>query len=139
MIPARYREFARFLVVGVFNTFVGLGVIYACKWFFHLGDALANAVGYAVGVLVSFTLNSKWTFGFSGDRLPALLRFIAVALIAYAMNLLTVMLLIHLGVNSYVAQALGIPPYTLTSYFLSKYFVFDTGRKPAAPAKTGDS
>jgi putative flippase GtrA len=41
------------------------------------------------------------------------------------MNLLTVVSLIHfLGVNGYIAQALGIPPYTLTTYLASKFIVF---------------
>lgn len=121
----QFREFARFLSVGVANTLVGLLVIYAAKWFFQVGDVAANALGYSVGVLVSFALNSRWTFAYRGPRLPALAKFLLVALAAYCMNLLTVMTAIHyIGLNGYVAQALGIPPYTLTSYLASKYLVF---------------
>ncbi len=121
----RFFQFAKFLSVGVVNTLVGLLVIYSAKWFFNVGDVPANALGYAVGLSVSFTLNSRWTFAHRGPRLPALIKFLLVSLVAYGMNLLTVMVAIHyLGLNDYIAQALGVPPYTLTSFLASKYLVF---------------
>jgi putative flippase GtrA len=127
-------QLGRFLSVGVLNMLVGLLVIYACKWFFHAGDVSANAIGYGAGLVNSFALNSRWTFGYRGPQVPALVKFFAVALVAYAMNLLTVLLLIRYGVDSYLAQALGIPPYTLTTYLASKFFVFRV--LPNAPEKS---
>jgi putative flippase GtrA len=121
-------ELGRFLSVGVLNMVVGLLVIYACKWFFGANDVAANAIGYAAGLTTSFTLNSRWTFTYRGPQLPALVKFLGVALVAYGMNLLTVLVLIHhAGVNAYVAQALGIPAYTLTTYLASKFIVFRLG------------
>jgi putative flippase GtrA len=120
-----WPQFWRFLCVGLVNTFVGLTMVYACKYFGGMGDLAANASGYALGLCVSFTLNRKWTFAHHGAIGPAAARFLAVAGIAYAMNLLTVMLCIHgLGINGYLAQALGIPPYTLTAYVLSRAWAF---------------
>lgn len=125
MSRARLGEAGRFLSVGVANTFVGLLVIYAAKWFLHFGDVAANAAGYSVGLVLSFTLNSRWTFAYIGPRLPALAKFGFVALSAYGINLLTVMGAIsYFEVNGYVAQAMGIAPYTLTTYLASKYLVF---------------
>ncbi|MEQ1601761.1 MAG: GtrA family protein [Methylophilaceae bacterium] len=127
----KFLQFIKFLSVGVANTLVGLSVIYSAKWFFNVGDVAANALGYSVGLLVSFTLNSRWTFAHQGPRLPAMLKFLLVSLVAYGMNLLTVMIAIHyVGLNDYIAQALGIPPYTLTSFFASKYLVFRTKSEP---------
>jgi putative flippase GtrA len=119
------RQFGRFLGVGVVNAVLGLLVIYAAKWFFGAGDISANLLGYGVGMALSFVLNSRWTFGFGGAWKPAFARFVAVSAVAYAANLLTVLAAIHsLGVNSYLAQALGIPVYTVTVFLASKYFVF---------------
>ena len=121
----QWPELGRFLSVGVVNMLVGLFVIYACKWFFAAGDVTANAIGYAVGLCTSFVLNSRWTFGYRGPQLQAVLKFLAVAAVAYAMNLATVLVAIHYaGLNDYLAQALGIPPYTLTTYLASKFIVF---------------
>ena len=125
MIKGHWPQLGRFLSVGVLNMVVGLLVIYACKYFFQAGDVTANAIGYAAGLTTSFTLNSRWTFDYRGPQWPALVKFLLVAAVAYAMNLLTVLALIHwAGVNGYLAQALGIPPYTLTTYLASKFIVF---------------
>lgn len=124
-------QLGRFLSVGVLNMVVGLLVIYACKWFFQINDVVANAIGYAAGLTTSFTLNSRWTFVYRGPQMPALIKFMLVAGVAYAMNLLTVVMLIHFTeMNGYLAQALGIPPYTLTTYLASKFIVFRFRPKP---------
>jgi len=118
-------QFGRFLGVGAVNALLGLMVIYAAKWFFDAGDISANLLGYSVGMTVSFVLNSRWTFDFGGAWKPAFLKFIVVSAVAYAANLLTVVAAIRsYAVNGYLAQALGIPVYTLTVYVASKYFVF---------------
>jgi putative flippase GtrA len=125
----------RFLSVGVLNMIVGLAVIYACKWFFGVNDVAANAIGYAVGLTTSFVLNSRWTFAYRGPQWPALAKFLLVALLAYGMNLLTVVLAIRvLGLNGYLAQLLGIPPYTVTTYLASKFIVFRGQPGPGRPS-----
>lgn len=131
MIKLHVQQLGRFLSVGMLNGLISLLAIYACKWFFHAGDVAANAIGYAAGLTTSFTLNSRWTFAYRGPQLPALLKFLLVAAVAYGMNLLTVLVLIHyLGMNGYIAQALGIPPYVLTTYLASKFVVFRMQAEP---------
>ncbi len=115
----------RYVLVGVANTIVGLSVIYAAMYFLHFSDALANSMGYLVGVIVSFVLNRNWTFAHSGSIAPALAKFIGVLVVAYFANLATVLALIDvLGFNRYVAQAIGVLPYTALGYFGSRYFAF---------------
>jgi putative flippase GtrA len=131
MIKAHLPQLGRFLSVGMLNGLISLLAIYACKGFFHLGDVAANAIGYAAGLTTSFTLNSRWTFAYRGRQLPALIKFLLVAAGAYGMNLLTVLVLIHFaGMDAYIAQALGIPPYVLTSYLASKFIVFRMQPEP---------
>jgi putative flippase GtrA len=135
VIRPHLPELGRFLSVGVLNMIVGLAVIYACKWFFGANDVAANAIGYAAGLTTSFALNSRWTFAYRGPRWPALIKFLLVALLAYGMNLLAVILAIHvLGLNGYLAQLLGIPPYTVTTYLASKFIVFRGQPGPGRPS-----
>ena len=114
----------RFLTVGMLNTAVGLSVIYVAKFLGGVGDIAANLSGYTVGLLLSFGLNSKWTFKYDGILLPAFAKFVAVFASAYLLNVGCVLGAIHFGVNSYLAQALGIVPYTAFTYLLSRHFVF---------------
>ena len=120
----------RFVVVGVSNTLVGLSTIYACKYFFDIADAPANAIGYCVGLVNSFIWNRRWTFRHSGEILPAVKRFLVVFLVAYMANLLTAMLLINeTSINHYLAHAIATVPYTVIFYLGSRFVVF----KPKAP------
>jgi len=118
----------RYLTVGVANTFVGLGTIFACKWFLGLSDVIANAIGYAFGLSLSFLLNKRWTFQFDGAHLPALLRFLGVIMVAYLANVATLLLLIWAGVDSYLAQTLAVAPYTIIGYVGSRYIAFPDQR-----------
>lgn len=121
------KSFVRFLAVGVLNTSVGLATIYAAKYFAHFEDLEANVFGYAVGLIVSYSLNSTWTFEFKGHQLSALKRFLISFLVSYVANILVVMTCIKiLDWNSYVAQALGMPAYTITNFLLCKYYAFKT-------------
>jgi putative flippase GtrA len=125
-----HTSFVRYLIVGGINTAVGLGVIYACMAIFGLNNVRSNLIGYTVGVLVSFVLNRSWTFAHGGAMLPALARFLAVLIVAYLANLATVVLLAdEAGVDRFIAQAAGVPPYTLVGYLGSRFFAFRSGRR----------
>lgn len=118
-------QFGRFLGVGAVNALVGLLVIFAAKWIFEASDITANLLGYAVGIAISFALNSRWTFDFAGAWKPAFVKFVAVSSVAYAANLLAVLTAIHLfSVNGYLAQTIGIPVYTLITFLASKHLIF---------------
>ena len=119
------RPLGRFLGVGVANTLIGLGVIYACKRLLGFGDVLANVSGYVVGLTIGFTLNRHWTFGHTGNVRVAALRFLAVFGVAYSVNLLCVLLAIRAaGIDDYVSQAIGILPYTAIFYLGSRLYAF---------------
>jgi putative flippase GtrA len=122
----------RFLIVGALNTFSGLTLIYALKWLFGVHDLPANLAGYALGLTISYFLNARWTFVYRGERGPAAVRFALTVLVAYLANVAVVSALIYgLGINSYFAQAAGILPYTLITYFGCKHFVFTAVPHPA--------
>jgi len=88
-------------------------------------DATANIFGYSVGLMLSFILNKKFTFAYSGAVFAAAVKFLVVFAVAYATNICSVLTVARYGgVNGYAAQALGIPPYTLVSYIGSRYFTF---------------
>jgi putative flippase GtrA len=122
----------RFGVVGVVNTVLGVAIIFAAKAFLGLGDLAANLLGYGLGLICSFVLNRSWTFRHEGRAFAAFWRFGVAFAVAYVLNLATVFgLRDAMAVNSYLAQAGGIIPYTISFYLLSVYFVFPARRAPA--------
>lgn len=115
----------RFLAVGALNTSVGLGSIYAWKYFFSLGDVPANVLGYAIGLANSFLWNRRWTFSHFGDITGTAARFLVAFVLAYAANLATLLLLMRgAGLNPYLAQAFAVVPYTAIFYLGCRHFVF---------------
>ncbi len=129
----------RFLSVGFLNTVVGFTLIYGSKYFLEFGDVPANLLGYGVGILLSFTLNSTWTFSYQGPQLPALGRFLLAFAIAYTVNLLVVLACIQwAGINPYLAHAVGLIPYTTTFYLVSRLFVFPTATAPSVIVSEND-
>lgn len=118
----------RYTAVGAANTLVGLTAIFAAKSLLRMDDVGANLFGYAVGIAFGFVLNRNWTFEHDGDVITALVRHVCVLLAAYSVNLMTVLYAIDvLGMNSYLGQAAGVPPYFLVGYVGSRLFAFRTG------------
>lgn len=116
-------------MVGVINTLAGLSLIYGSKYFLGAGDAIANVAGYTAGLILSFVLNSSWTFDYRGSRWRALARFVAAFAVSWLANLAVVMPAIHLlGINSYLAHLAGMPVYTVCFYVLSRWYVFRHAR-----------
>ena len=114
----------KFLLTGVLNTLVGLGVIYLLMGLFSVSEGPANSVGYAVGVVFSYQVNARWTFGYRETLLPALPRYAVVIVVAYLANLACLHVLLAWRVNGYLAQALALPPYTAIGFLGMRFWVF---------------
>lgn len=118
-------SFLRFSAVGVANTLLGLTIIFALMRFGGLQYIVANAVGYAVGTVVSFVLNRSWTFYHKGPVLSSAVRWVLVIAIAYAANVFIVILPHeYLGIDRYISQGLGVFAYTGLSYLGGRFYAF---------------
>jgi putative flippase GtrA len=118
----------RFAIVGLANTAVGFGVIMALQFGLRVSPHLANAGGYAVGFVVSFTLNRRFTFADRGRLGPAAARFATAALAAFALNQVVLSLATgrvgHGGAAPAMAQAVAAISYTLCLFVLCRLWVF---------------
>jgi putative flippase GtrA len=118
------RQSIRFATVGLANTAIGLAAIYAVMFFFQTGPAIANAIGYAIGLAVSFSLNRVWTFNSDRPVGHVLPKFLLVAALSYLLNLGAVVAAASHSVNPYLAQLLGVGIYTVCVFFGCRWFVF---------------
>jgi putative flippase GtrA len=133
MTAAFGPQAVRFAAVGVANTAVGLGTIFALKGLAGWSDLAANLGGYALGLVCSFVLNRRWTFRHSGHAGRAFARFLAVFALAYGANLVAFLVLRDgLRVNAYPAHAIAMVVYTLVFFAGSRWFAFRTAPRLAA-------
>jgi len=115
----------RFVLTGIANTAIGLTIIFTAKGVLGLDDFIANLSGYSIGLLSSFFLNRKWTFQHDGRISHSAMRFASAFIFSYITNLITVYWLRDsIGLNAYLAQALGTVPYTLIFFLACRYYVF---------------
>jgi putative flippase GtrA len=121
----------RFVLVGMVNTFVGLSAIWIAM-IAGLSPVAANALGYAMGLCVSFRLNRRWTFRSpadlslrSEDTASKVIRFALAFLVAWTANAT----IVYLGerfttLSPYLVQIVGIGVYTIIFFLLCRGFVF---------------
>jgi len=121
-----YRTFKEFLLynaVGIVNTIVGFGLV-----FLLMANGMdakeSNLLGYMVGMVVSYLLNSKYTFK-EGLSFSLALKFFAALFVSYLLNFMLLSILLPY-MNAYLAQLFSGIVYTLSSFFLVKYMVFRT-------------
>lgn len=118
-------QFAKYCLVGVVNTFVGLGLIFTCMAAFGLSPALSNLIGFAIGIVVSFSLNRIWTFASSAPIGKSFAGFAGICLVGYFLNLGVVLAVIYAwGVNPYIGQIAGVGCYAVFVFLGSRYFAF---------------
>lgn len=118
-------QILRFGGVGLINTGIGLLAIYAVLYFGKTGAVTANAIGYAIGLAVSFVLNRLWTFESRSSISRVLPRYLGTAGAAYLCNLAVVVVGIrYFHANPYAIQPLGIIAYTITMFIGCRWYVF---------------
>ncbi|MBC8733168.1 GtrA family protein [Paraburkholderia sp. UCT31] len=114
------RQFIKYLLVGGLNTVISAAIIFIVQAAGAI-PVVANIVGYAMGVGLSFALNSRFTFRTEATRHTAI-RFLIVVLISYLANLATMVSVLHLTHAPYLAQLCGIPVYVIVGFLGNRYW-----------------
>jgi putative flippase GtrA len=127
--PANWVQLAKFATVGASGYIVNLAVYAALVRGAGWHYALAATASFLVAVTNNYLWNRLWTFrdqrghvGFQG------LRFLTVALVAYAANLGILAVLVELGVDKVVAQAIAIALVTPLNFVGNKLWSFRVHR-----------
>ena len=115
------RILSRFVLVGLLNTVLGLGVIFAASTV--VNPFLANLMGYLIVVPVSFLTHRDLSFRDRGKRLPAFLRYLPTIGVGYATNLAVLTVGLKF-IHPLLAQTLSIGCHVMVTYVLSHFFVF---------------
>lgn len=112
----------RYCIVGGMNTAVTAIVIITLT---ALGAGLyiSNALGYVVGIIFSYALNTYFTFS-SKPSLRKFAKFIACCAGCYTINIIAMNLSMKFGLqNEYLIQLIGMAFYTISGFFINKFWV----------------
>lgn len=122
-------QLAKYILVGAANTLLGYAIIFGCMYGLGLGPGISNALGYGLGLVVSYLMHRSFTFQSTQKKRPEAVRFVAVFAVAYTLNLGVLMLLIHrLHVHEGVAQVIAGIAYIGGSFLMQKFYVFKAVR-----------
>ncbi len=137
--------FLRFLLVGVVNTLVGTGTMYALYNLARCGYWFSSAMNYVVGSVVSYFLNKYFTFRQTGRDAKTVLRFIVNITVCYAAAYgaarpLARMLLSAASetVRDNVAMEFGMCIFVALNYLGQRTFVFRADEADAADKTDGE-
>ena len=128
---------SRFALAGAANTALGLLVIAGLDLGLGLNPHVANAAGYAAGLLLSFQLNKRFVFRAAKPAAFAGPRFLVAAGGAFALNqaaLAAALFLLGSGdLARLAAQGAGVATYTVTLFLACRLWVFaDRTPRPTA-------
>jgi putative flippase GtrA len=119
------NQFSRFLLAGVFNSLIGWIVIFGGMYLLEMSPEASNVLGYSVGLLVAFVLNRTFIFRSTGRPSVELVRFLAVFILAFGANLVTLFVLVRFfSVHAAASQLLAAVVYVISFYLMNKNFVF---------------
>jgi putative flippase GtrA len=123
--PANWVQLAKFASVGATGYVVNLAVYTALVRGAGWHYALAATASFVVAVTNNYLWNWVWTFRDQRGHLAFQgLRFLAVALVAYAANLGILSVLIAFGTDKVLAQAIAIVLVTPLNFVGNKLWSF---------------
>lgn len=122
---AAWRELMRFCIVGASGYVVNLVVFKVLLDFGGLHYLMASVGAFCVAWVNNFALNRHWTFQ-KGHR-PAMTqggRYLAVSLLALAINLVVLRMLVGWGAGKLVSQAIAVLVVTPVAFLLNRRWAF---------------
>ena len=126
-------EQARFVLVGIMNTLIGMIAMFVAYNVFHLGYWFSSAMDYIIGSIFSYFANKYFTFRSEKKSGAEIIRFVINIAVCYfisygiARPILDVILQnVELSVSIFeqVSMILGLGIFIVLNYLGQKYFVF---------------
>jgi len=117
-----FLQFVKYNLVGIVNTLVGISIIFILMAT-GVSATTSNIIGYTIGMFISYSLNSQYTFGTKANSKMVMAKFFMVLAFAYILNFITLHWLLTF-INPYISQLGSAAVYTLSSFVLMKVFIF---------------
>ena len=127
-ILSKFKKTARLVRYtwgGLITTIIGFLVIFTSMKF-GLSPFVSNAVGYGVGLILSFMISKNFVFKSDGHLVIESIRYLTAFVISFLVNLFVLHTsLINFMLPMLASQILAALSYTLLMYLFMCVFVFN--------------
>jgi putative flippase GtrA len=114
----QHAQFLRFVVSGASNTLLSYAAFVALVSFVHY--LVAYTIAYALGIVLSYVLNSRWVFRAAGSW-RTILAFPLVYVLQYVCSAALLFVLVHeIGLRSEIAALIVVASSVLLTYALMR-------------------
>jgi putative flippase GtrA len=114
----------RFGITGLASVAVDVGVLAGLHSAAGAPLALATLAGYALGVVVNYSLNRNWTFKSERDHRQTLIRYSALLVVNVAITEGVVLALTHVGVYYLLSKLVAVAIIAVLNFFVGRHWVF---------------
>lgn len=122
---ALVRQVGRFAVVGAVATAAHYAILIALVEIGHVNPVLATTCGYVIGIVVSYTLNRRFTFSeTTAPVASSFAKFVLLYGVGAALNGAIVAALIGLGAMYLLAQVAATGLVLIWNFLGARYIVF---------------
>lgn len=119
------RQFAKFIVVGVFSTIINYGFFYFLYEFLGIYYLTSAASGFIAGVLAGYGFNKKWTFGIKETKEQYVYKYYMTYMVSLILSMFVLKFLVsQMSLTPEVANLLTIGFTTVTNFIGIKAWVF---------------
>lgn len=118
------RDFLRFATVGAVATVAHYAVMIALVQFGGVDPVVATVCGFAVGAVVSYTLNRRYTFAVRPAYMRGFVKFAIVIGIGAVLNAAIVAFFIRVGLHYMVAQVIATLVVLIWNFAGARLIVF---------------
>lgn len=120
----KFIQFAKFCLVGLTNTVIGLGIYYFLLWF-GVNYLISNAASWVISVLNAFYWNNKYVFKNESSWLYSLLK----TYVSYGFSFLLGLVLLYIfvewcSISKILAPLLILIVTIPVNFLLNKFWTF---------------
>jgi putative flippase GtrA len=116
----------RFTIVGTMNALIMAAIIGICTHLLGLNYLITNVIAYVLAQTNNFFWSKYWVFGSQKKSYTREVSFFLIAFgLAYLAQFVLLLILVEgCGMNSYLAQFLGLFVYGFVNFIINKSVTF---------------
>jgi len=120
-----YLRFLRFILVGLAATTVTFSALITGVEVFHTSAVTASLAGYALGIVVNYSLNYGYTFKSRERHMIVIPRFLLIMFAGLLINALIMVVLVDMvGVHYVLAQLAAISVVLVWNFTANQFWTF---------------